>query len=73
MRHRRMSFAKLLTGRPRCGGRRDRPAARSCPRERRLRWAAMKVLLTNDDGIEAEGLQALRRALLALPEASSSR
>jgi 5'-nucleotidase len=28
----------------------------------------MKVLLTNDDGIEAEGLQALRRALLELPE-----
>ncbi|MGB2712323.1 MAG: 5'/3'-nucleotidase SurE [Conexibacter sp.] len=28
----------------------------------------MKVLLTNDDGIAAEGLQALRRALLELPE-----
>src|SRR5215211_8636435 len=28
---------------------------------------AMRVLLTNDDGIEAEGLQALRRALLAVP------
>jgi 5'-nucleotidase len=28
----------------------------------------MKVLLTNDDGIEAEGLQALRRALLGVPE-----
>jgi 5'-nucleotidase len=28
----------------------------------------MKVLLTNDDGIEAEGLQALRRALLELSE-----
>ncbi|HVS29768.1 MAG TPA: 5'/3'-nucleotidase SurE [Solirubrobacteraceae bacterium] len=27
----------------------------------------MKVLLTNDDGIEADGLQALRRALLAVP------
>jgi 5'-nucleotidase len=27
----------------------------------------MKVLLTNDDGIEAEGLQALRRALLQVP------
>lgn len=27
----------------------------------------MKVLLTNDDGIEAEGLQALRRALLEVP------
>lgn len=28
----------------------------------------MRVLLTNDDGIEAEGLQALRRALLAVPD-----
>ena len=28
---------------------------------------AMRVLLTNDDGIEAEGLQALRRALLDVP------
>jgi 5'/3'-nucleotidase len=28
----------------------------------------MRVLLTNDDGIEAEGLQALRRALLDVPE-----
>src|SRR5438874_11756480 len=27
----------------------------------------MRVLLTNDDGIEAEGLQALRRALRELP------
>jgi 5'-nucleotidase len=27
----------------------------------------MQVLLTNDDGIEAEGLQAMRRALLAVP------
>ena len=27
----------------------------------------MRVLLTNDDGIEAEGLQTLRRALLGLP------
>jgi len=27
----------------------------------------MKVLLTNDDGIQAEGLQTLRRALLAVP------
>src|SRR5947209_2407256 len=27
----------------------------------------MRVLLTNDDGIEAEGLQALRRALVAIP------
>jgi 5'-nucleotidase len=28
----------------------------------------MKVLLTNDDGIQAEGLQTLRRALAAIPE-----
>src|SRR5690349_9186777 len=28
----------------------------------------MRVLLTNDDGIEAAGLQALRRALLDIPE-----
>jgi 5'/3'-nucleotidase len=27
----------------------------------------MRVLLTNDDGIEADGLQAMRRALLAVP------
>jgi 5'-nucleotidase len=29
--------------------------------------ARVRVLLTNDDGIEAEGLQALRRALLGVP------
>jgi 5'-nucleotidase len=28
----------------------------------------LNVLLTNDDGIEADGLQALRRALVALPD-----
>src|ERR687890_2020382 len=28
----------------------------------------MRVPLTNDDGIEAEGLQALRRALLEIPD-----
>ena len=33
----------------------------------------MKVLLTNDDGIEAEGLQALRRALLERRRTSSWR
>ena len=33
----------------------------------------MRVLLTNDDGIEADGLQALRRALLRTSPASSSR
>lgn len=30
----------------------------------------MRVLLTNDDGIEADGLQTLRRALLAVPDVS---
>ncbi len=28
----------------------------------------MRVLLTNDDGIEAEGLQALRRALIEVDD-----
>ena len=28
----------------------------------------MKVLLTNDDGIQATGLNAMRRALLELPD-----
>jgi 5'-nucleotidase len=32
-----------------------------------LAFMPMRVLLTNDDGIEAAGLQALRRALVALP------
>ena len=27
----------------------------------------MQVLLTNDDGIEAEGLQAMRKALVQVP------
>jgi 5'-nucleotidase len=30
-------------------------------------WMAMRVLLTNDDGIQADGIQALRRALLEVP------
>ena len=30
----------------------------------------MKVLLTNDDGIQATGLNALRRALLEVPASS---
>ena len=34
---------------------------------------AMKVLLTNDDGIEADGLQALRRALLEGPRGRARR
>jgi 5'-nucleotidase len=33
-----------------------------------LRNPMLNVLLTNDDGIEAEGLQAMRRALVALDE-----
>ncbi len=32
-----------------------------------LEFAVVRVLLTNDDGIEAEGLQTLRRALLEIP------
>src|SRR5215210_2202925 len=31
-----------------------------------ISWPVVRVLLTNDDGIEAAGLQALRRALLAV-------
>jgi 5'-nucleotidase len=30
--------------------------------------AVLRVLLTNDDGIGASGLQTLRRALVALPD-----
>src|SRR5207253_8359960 len=48
--------------------------SRGCDRGRaerrpppRLASVQMRVLLTNDDGIEAAGLQALRRALLPLP------
>src|SRR5436309_9993901 len=33
-----------------------------------LRRSVLRVLLTNDDGIDAEGLQALRRALAALED-----
>src|SRR5215210_3109681 len=32
-----------------------------------ISWPVVRLLLTNDDGIEAAGLQALRRALLAVP------
>src|SRR3954463_14467866 len=38
-----------------------RPALVSC-------GPMLRVLLTNDDGIDAEGLQALRRALLTVPD-----
>src|ERR1044072_7907950 len=34
----------------------------------RILGAAPRVLLTNDDGIDAEGLQTLRRALVALDD-----
>jgi 5'-nucleotidase len=33
-----------------------------------LEWRMLNVLLTNDDGIEAEGLQAMRRALVELED-----
>ena len=33
-----------------------------------LRAAMLNVLLTNDDGIEADGLQAMRRALVAMDD-----
>ena len=80
-RTRRATSSRCSTGAPRARGRRDRAAARAgaggvgydgatpTPAERPLgrTMDAMRVLLTNDDGIEAEGLQALRRALLELP------
>src|ERR1700761_601415 len=40
---------------------------RGLPPEGAIAFSAVRVLLTNDDGIEAEGLQALRRTLSALP------
>src|SRR6202020_591198 len=44
----------------------ERPAgADACTRH--SMHVRMRVLLTNDDGIEADGLQALRRRLLAIP------
>jgi 5'-nucleotidase len=33
-----------------------------------LDWSMLRVLLTNDDGVHADGLQALRRALVALDD-----
>src|SRR5437016_1059507 len=53
-----------IAGRP--DRRRPRTASTSprCPTLRSLReGVSVNVLLTNDDGIEAEGLQTLRRAL----------
>lgn len=41
--------------------------ANPCCESGLARIIRVRVLLTNDDGIEAAGLQALRRALLALP------
>ena len=46
---------------------RRRLPPRSPPAALRLASACVRVLLTNDDGIEAAGLQALRKALLRLP------
>ena len=43
-------------------------SATADPLGRAVSSAVVRVLLTNDDGIEAEGLQALRRALLDVPE-----
>ena len=37
-----------------------------------LRIARVRILLTNDDGISAQGLQSLRRALLTIPGAEVS-
>jgi 5'-nucleotidase len=42
-------------------------SAAAFPPRRAIAFIVVRVLLTNDDGIEAQGLQALRRALLALP------
>src|SRR4051794_35704424 len=58
-------------------GRRRRRTVWRSPRsptpDRPLRSVGrMKVLLTNDDGIEAEGLQELRRALLRVPDVELS-
>ena len=46
---------------PSCSSRRSGATTR-----RSILVVVLRVLLTNDDGIEAEGLQALRRALLAV-------
>ena len=63
-------FAELLDGRAAQRGGGDGAGPRALPRERRipLNDALMRVLLTNDDGITAPGLNAMRRALLELPD-----
>ena len=67
------SSRELLDGRPRTRGRGDGAAPRPLSRLGRstrpsIPCSCMRVLLTNDDGIDAEGLQALRRALLEIPD-----
>ena len=49
------------------------PARRFGSPRCRLAFTPMRVLLTNDDGIEAAGLQALRRALLRVPSVRAGR
>ena len=79
--------AALEAGRTAPAARAGARARRPSPRAERARAAArrscrgraspypgmhvLNVLLTNDDGIEAEGLQTLRRALVALRACAS--
>ena len=64
------SFARASGRRLAPGGRGNRAAARplSGVRLLRLESALVRILLTNDDGISAPGLQALRRALRELDD-----
>ena len=51
------------------GARRTASTSRACATDgRRLSSKAVKVLLTNDDGIDAIGLRVMREALLEVPE-----
>ena len=61
----RVSWRQLTPSRWRSSPSSRRRSSRG--RASRLASDAVRVLLTNDDGIEADGLQALRRALLAMP------
>ena len=68
-------FARLLTGRPRAEAADTAPrtasTSRACATDEeplRLSSKAVKVLLTNDDGIEAIGLRMMREALLEVPD-----